>query len=416
MAKKLKELIDEYGLGFALIKIIFKLIYKVLWNIIDKGVFRFLSIKNYRMIFESKPDFSDNGRALYEYLIKNQFNNKYQMIWLVSNPGKYKKYKEKNVFFIKGKSPLHGFHTLKAFYYARTAKYLFFTHSSSWLVRKKEDQLVINLWHGCSYKAAKGKSTDMLFDYVLVPGEIFIETKKTFFNCSKNKILSLGYPRYDWFKSKNPLVEEYLCSLDKGEETNKTILWMPTFRRSKIKSINEETLNTAFDLPIISNMQELKILDEYCSQMNINLVIKKHPFQIEYNIDYSELGNIHLIKEDDLDTKGIQLYELIASVDGLITDYSSVAIDFLLIDKPIGFTLDDYDRYNKSRGFVFENPLKYMPGKHIYNIDDFYEFIKDISRGIDQYKENRTKVREITHNEVEHYCKNILEYFHITKD
>ena len=34
-------------------------------------------------------------------------------------------------------------------------------------------------------------------DYCLVPGDVFIETKKEFFGCSSRKLLALGYPRYD---------------------------------------------------------------------------------------------------------------------------------------------------------------------------------------------------------------------------
>ena len=102
-----------------------------------------------------------------------------------------------------------------------------------------------------------------------------------------------------------------------------------------------------------------------------------------------------------------------AYVDGLITDYSSIGFDFLLVDKPIGFTLDDYEKYKNSRGFVFENPLEYMPGNHIYSLSDLLEFIKNVAEQKDEYKEDRAKVRSIAHNETEDYCQRIIEYFKI---
>ncbi len=50
--------------------------------------------------------------------------------------------------------------------------------------------------------------------------------------------------------------------------------------------------------------------------------------------------------------EGLQLYEFIHCADALVSDYSSVAIDYLLLDRPLGFTLDDYKEYTQSRGWV----------------------------------------------------------------
>ena len=43
-----------------------------------------------RMLFETNDDFTDNGRALFDYLIENGYNKKYEIIWLVHEPEKYK--------------------------------------------------------------------------------------------------------------------------------------------------------------------------------------------------------------------------------------------------------------------------------------------------------------------------------------
>ena len=63
-------------------------------------------------------------------------------------------------------------------------------------------------------------------------------------------------------------------------------------------------------------------------------------------------------------------YELIGISDGLLSDYSSVAVDYLLLDRPLGYVLADYNIYKEKRGFVFEDPLEYMPGEKIYNVCD----------------------------------------------
>ena len=45
-----------------------------------------------RILFETNDDFTDNGRALFDYLVKQGYNKKYEIVWLVHEPGKYKKY------------------------------------------------------------------------------------------------------------------------------------------------------------------------------------------------------------------------------------------------------------------------------------------------------------------------------------
>lgn len=126
------------------------------------------------------------------------------------------------------------------------------------------------------------------------------------------------------------------------------------------------------------------------------------------------LTNIVYLENQDLEDNGLQLYEFINCSDALISDYSSVAIDYLLLNRPIGFTLDDYDAYTESRGWVFEDPLEYMPGEHIYNVQQFEQFVLDIRNGKDDYENQRKAILAKTHNVTDNYCKRVLDYFKIT--
>ena len=49
----------------------------------------------------------------------------------------------------------------------------------------RRNQLFIDLWHGCGYKANKN-GRKVFFDYCLVPGDIFIKTKMEFDVLPKN--------------------------------------------------------------------------------------------------------------------------------------------------------------------------------------------------------------------------------------
>lgn len=418
MLYKIKGLFHKHGIWKSVLILFIKIIYKISCPLIFNIIHYTTQVNNNRVLFQSSPDFSDNARALFDYMISCKYNERYEIIWLVKKPMDYNKYKTNNIKFIKSSGNMHRYLTVRAFYYTQTSKIIFFTHSFNFKKISRK-QLLVNLWHGCGYKAAKnaveGKSENLNFDFCLVPGDIFIKTKAEFWGCSQEKMLPLGYPRYKWFFDNKLRALQFLSNISNINAKYK-IIWMPTYRKTESRTFRENQLETPFDIPIISNIQEFKRLNEYCRELNINLIIKRHPKQLEYNNSNHNLSNIIFLTNEQLEKADIQLYELLCTVDALITDYSSVAIDFLLIDKPIGFTLDDFYEYKKVRGFVFDDPLQYMPGEHIFTYDDLLKFIKDIEGKKDEYKEQRAKVRRIAHNETDDYCDRILKCFKLTLD
>ena len=87
---------------------------------------------------------------------------------------------------------------------------------------------------------------------------------------------------------------------------------------------------------------------------------------------------------------GIDNYRLMKDADALISDYSSVAYDYLHLDRPIGYTLDDMEHYKV--GFIIDNPSELMAGHIIYNKKQFINFIEDVINNKDPYKEERRKL------------------------
>ena len=91
----------------------------------------------------------------------------------------------------------------------------------------------------------------------------------------------------------------------------------------------------------------------------------------------------------------MQLYELVAHADALVTDYSSIYFDYLLLNRPIGFTCDDMEAYGGNRGFVVDNPLELMPGMKIQNYPEFVAFAEKVFAGDDGFREERERVNNL---------------------
>ncbi|MEI3411920.1 MAG: CDP-glycerol glycerophosphotransferase family protein [Blautia sp.] len=86
-----------------------------------------------------------------------------------------------------------------------------------------------------------------------------------------------------------------------------------------------------------------------------------------------------------------QLAELMGVCDGLISDYSSASVDFMLLHRPMAFVLTDFMAYQEKRGFVFEDPLAYMPGEKIYDYQGVENFVCEHVRGTGSLPEERRK-------------------------
>lgn len=336
-----------------------------------------------RIMFESNSDYTDNSRAVYEY-IKSNLNDK-TMIWIVNNPTEYLNLDNKNVKFIKrynSRNALDFIALIKHMYYVSTSKYLFFSHSTYFA--KCNKNLTINLWHGTMLKNIKGYvPTGKDFDYVICPNEKLTQLYMDSFECENRQILISGNPRNDYlFKSKD--INIYNFGLN--------ILWMPTFR--KHCRGNEDGDNRKLGVPIINSVEDLTELNEVLQVNNVGLIIKLHPAQDLKSINLYQFSNIKMLTNKDLSEKDIQLYELIGNSDALITDYSSVYMDYLLINKQIGFAIDDLESYRKNRGFTVENPLEFMPGEKLTNIEELKIFIEKIKLKRDTYEIERLKLNK----------------------
>ena len=110
---------------------------------------------------------------------------------------------------------------------------------------------------------------------------------------------------------------------------NKFILYAPTWR-----------LNKKF-LPI----QKLKgfsfyKFNNFLKSKNYYLLINTH---LNDNIKFKNYSNINLIKKNSL----FDIYSLLPEIDLLITDYSSIASDYLLLERKIIHLLPDHEEYTK---------------------------------------------------------------------
>lgn len=374
----------------------------------------FIPVNKSVIVFRSIPDYADNARALADYMVENDYTKKYRIYFDVKDVEKFRN-RDGLIKFISTKSSF-GFHKLSCLRLLLTAKYLMCTHEMIIFKRffYRKEQSHIRLWHGCGYKDNYQKTAyPRMFDLALVPGELFVKAKAHFWNVDEKYILPIGYPRFDWLRCVDITAQQLIESFKKNSNT-KVVLWMPTFRVDNTGRYSQSNSITQF--PIVGNeIKKWKELDSLCIKNNIVLLVKLHPYQKEYDIPFDIFSNISEINNQFFERVDLPQYKFIALTNALISDYSSVAVDYLVVNRPIAFTLDDYDEYKNTRGFVFEDPRAYMPGHHLYTFNDLEQFLLDVSYDKDPYKSKREQMYGKAICYSDNYCRSVLDTLGIIK-
>ena len=369
-------------------------------------------VKKDTIVMVSYPDFTGNPKALFQYMIEHGYNEKYQITWLFNKRENYFEFDLPNVSSMNIKNE-QGERTPEAQKAIMSTRYVIYSHNVNWCKKYRDEQSFINLWHGSAYKGPHQGDKVIYFDYMMVTGKKFIDVFKDYMKHKDGTFVDLGYPRNEYLFTNKSGAHEYLNTMKTSRGAETSIIWMPTFRKSTLKRLDSDTNLGDTGLPILYDQAKIEEIDAVCKANKTLLIIKQHPMQINYGVDEDKLSNIVFLTEKDLYEKGIESYEMIGATDAMISDYSSAAIDYMLIDKPIGYTLDDFDKYEDIRGWAFDGIKYYMPGHHMYKLNDMVQFIEDITAGKDPHKEWRAKVTEEFHTYKNGFSERILKYFDI---
>jgi CDP-glycerol glycerophosphotransferase (TagB/SpsB family) len=115
-------------------------------------------------------------------------------------------------------------------------------------------------------------------------------------------------------------------------------------------------------------------LDRLASVVSVRggLLLFKAHFEVADNVAQSP-AMVVLDRADDLSA-------YLPLCSALITDYSSVAFDFMLLDRPIFYYVPDLEQYRSERGLYF-SPDEMMPGPHLESADELYEAVAGLRLG-----------------------------------
>ena len=257
-------------------------------------------------------------------------------------------------------------------------------------------RLIINLWHGVPLKkialldpnlkkAARiyfKKIFSENYTCILTTSHELIPLMARSFAVSEDKIKVWGQPRNDGLFQENDCREILGQLFPDLPEYTKTVLYAPTFR-----DYGQVQLFPFKDF-------DQKQLEAFLDEKNMLLFIRTHVAEQGSAAPYLGKRIRFLGNEQAEDVTGI-----LNIFDCLITDYSSIYIDYLLTDKPMIFLPYDRQQYLDGRGMNFDYD-DVTPGP---KPETFNDFLDALSPKEDFWKSKRTRVNRLF-NEIQHPC------------
>lgn len=312
--------------------------------------------------------FYGNTKYFFLYLCKNKDLFECQPLWITANKKLIKSFKEKNL-------PVVYLYSFKGFKAILRSYYILWTHGingvsySAYLPGKFN---FVQTNHGPTLKKLY---LDSEFRFPII-GKINIRLMKqgykswhTILAISKSdkdglveklqnkNVYVLGYPRNDVLFNKELVYEDYKTKLGLAKY-DKMILYCPTYR-------DEPSKKRPFSITALEK------LNEYLENNNYIFLLKTHVNEKIPNLmeNHSHIKNVTMEVED--------IQELMMYSDMIITDYSSLVFDYVLLDKPVIFYPYDYNEYFNHRGTVYDYYNEF-PGPFAKNEEEVLELIKNV--------------------------------------
>lgn len=266
--------------------------------------------------------------------------------------------------------------------------------SLAYMTTVRPETQVVQLWHGCgAFKvfgyAAASKSWGMPaqemarspihtnYSLACVPGPQAVSAFTSAFHAPEGVVQAIGVPRTDIYYD-----EDFKCAardkvLEKfpGIGKRKIILYTPTFR-------GDSRYTSYFNL----NM-DLKVIGDALGEQYA-FVLKLYPLTHKTGFTPAMAKAYEGFVFDA--TYALTSEEALCAADILITDYSSIFFEYLLLERPVISYIYDINKYISNRGFFYPYE-ETAPGPYVYTQAELIEKLRTVDEWFDVERIRRVR-------------------------
>jgi CDP-glycerol glycerophosphotransferase (TagB/SpsB family) len=326
--------------------------------------------------------YNGNSRHLFEHLVQREGWDAY---WLTESPEIYDAVSTQ----YPGRAVKAW--SLRALRIGLTARWLAFSHSRydlgpfAYLLRRR----FVYLNHGVPLKAmgfAKAYKDPATPDTARTLGAVTCCSPfeaslwSRAYRIPLDRMWITGVPRNDRLFVRDRGIRNRL-EIKPGQ---RIVLFAPTYRESGL-------LADYLPLPGLDRQALIDLL----RRRDAVLLIRPHYYEsTAARAMVAEMASDHVRIADEAAVADVN--DLLPDIDVLVTDYSSIFFDFLLLDRPIIFSCADRTEYERDRGFMIDYDSN-TPGEKVRTGPEFLIALDDVLSGRDRHRDFRAEVRDRFH-------------------
>ena len=230
---------------------------------------------------------------------------------------------------------------------ASRAGMLLFTHGLYGSPDLTARKLVVNMWHGFGPKATRASTSlrePVVATLMTCNSPVWAAAATRELGSPDTKLVRTGNPRQLACRTApDPSAFERL-----GLRPRSYVLWMPTFRSS-----TSGHGRSWQDAPTLSGRRPdgrssdaTETLAGLARDAGVEVVVKPHPA----DSDRFERSGMRVLTTEEIFDAGMSLYQFIGASAAMISDYSSVWVEYLDLDRPLLLYCPDIAEYLTGRG------------------------------------------------------------------
>ena len=267
--------------------------------------------------------------------------------------------------------------TIAGLWHFLTSSVVFYTHGLFGSPRSGPRRLHVLLGHGHGPKSATPNG--LPFEYL---ADLATTNSSTW---GRQVILDLGITATDAIAiTGNPREDAFDESADRSrldalgiDPSRPVIVWLPTYRVSDHARFGGWSDGNRLDT-MPEYRSAVAALAASCKLHGVTLVTKSHILDAQ---GVSAEWGVTAVTNDDLAAAGLSLYQFLQLTDGLVSDFSSVWVDYLSAGSSIGLLIHDLDSYSKTRGLNEPHLMDVAGGLVLTGQSIIEEFVSDTANG-----------------------------------
>lgn len=338
--------------------------------------------------------YGDNAKHVFEYILGSQSDLK--VYWVTRNYRLFRQLKaeQKPVLYI------YSLRYVKIFLRAEKGVYTdsfrdlflgpFMAHSRFRMLNLRHGRSVkrvrfARLGHKISTKENTEREFETLKTRFAISTSPFIsQLQEKCLKIGASKHVVTGYPRNDSLINRSKQFSE----LTFANRDVIDVLYSPSWRHGR--------KGTIF-FPFTDF--KLEDFDGFLVDTNVRIWVRPHVGELylhemkQFLEEINKCSHLKVISHIDCPDINSSLHEF----DAMISDYSAIYHDFLLLDRPILFIPYDFEEFKNKNGFLYDY-FRYLPGPSILNESVFREEILKLSKENDLYKSKRRILRDKIHS------------------